>query len=199
MDDRRLCGSLVTPAPPSENPERPFGLRALIFTLGFLVFVLGVLPSSFHLLGKLPLEGWTWSTDVPMFWHGFRQLVGIAVFSGGLWVYAACSAWLIFFGRGPHVEFDPPKVFVASGPYRWMRNPVAASLIVTVLGEAIYFGSFGMLGLVLVGMPLAHWQVTHVEEPRLRQRFGESYDQYCRTVPRWIPRPPQDGVGGSSR
>jgi protein-S-isoprenylcysteine O-methyltransferase Ste14 len=26
------------------------------------------------------------------------------------------------------------------------------------------------------------------EEPALRHAFGASYEQYCREVPRWIPR-----------
>ena len=26
------------------------------------------------------------------------------------------------------------------------------------------------------------------EEPTLRRQFGVSYEQYCRTVGRWIPR-----------
>src|SRR5262249_21389913 len=126
------------------------------------------------------------------FWRGFRQLVGLAVFTIGLAIYLYCSVWLMFFGKGPHVEFDPPKVFVATGPYRWLRNPVAASLIVTVLGEAIYMASIGVGLLVLVGLPLAHLQVTRVEEPRLRKRFGVSYDDYCRRVNRWLPRVPKD-------
>ncbi len=27
-----------------------------------------------------------------------------------------------------------------------------------------------------------------VEEPQLRKRFGKPYEEYCQTVPRWIPR-----------
>jgi protein-S-isoprenylcysteine O-methyltransferase Ste14 len=35
---------------------------------------------------------------------------------------------------------------------------------------------------------LAHAFVLLVEEPGLRRRFGEAYEQYCARVPRWIPR-----------
>jgi protein-S-isoprenylcysteine O-methyltransferase Ste14 len=28
------------------------------------------------------------------------------------------------------------------------------------------------------------------EEPALGRRFGETFAEYRRTVPRWIPRPP---------
>ena len=52
----------------------------------------------------------------------------------------------------------------------------------------VFMGFF--LFLLLLGLPLAHYQVARVEEPRLRQRFGQSYADYCAMVPRWLPRPP---------
>ena len=110
----------------------------------------------------------------------------------------ACSTWLIFYGRGPHVEFDPPKVFVATGPYRWVRNPVVITLLTAVLGEAIFSGSIGIFALLAVGLPLAHYQVTRIEEPRLRGRFGQSYLDYCGSVPRWIPRFPESMRAGAT-
>lgn len=179
-------------SPPPAPAEKPFALRAVAFTAGFLLFILGLVPSLFYLLGRVvgPWAGF-WN-EARFFWDSFRTLVGISVFAAGLMSYLACSAWLIYFGRGPHVEFDPPKVFVASGPYRWVRNPVVLTLMTTVFGEALYFNSWGILLLVVIGMPLAHYQVTRIEEPRLQARFGQSYLDYCERVPRWIPRPPRD-------
>jgi protein-S-isoprenylcysteine O-methyltransferase Ste14 len=58
------------------------------------------------------------------------------------------------------------------------------------LGQALFFASPGIMTLFVLGIPLAQLQVTQIEEPRLRKRFGESYKQYCRTVPRWLPRRP---------
>ena len=194
MDDGGLCGKMVdaSPTPPSP-PEKPFGLRALGYTLGFLVFILGIVPSLFHLgVEALHSDQLDLSDEIRAFWTSFQDLVGIAIFAAGFAAYLFCSAWLIFHGRGPHVEFDPPKVFVATGPYRWVRNPVVICLLTAVFGEAIYLGSIGILLLVLLGLPLAHLQVTKMEEPRLTKRFGQSYLDYCKRVPRWLPRPPQD-------
>jgi protein-S-isoprenylcysteine O-methyltransferase Ste14 len=52
--------------------------------------------------------------------------------------------------------------------------------------------------MVLVSLPHALWALAAlivnlvyiplVEEPGLRARFGPSYDEYCRHVPRIVPR-----------
>jgi protein-S-isoprenylcysteine O-methyltransferase Ste14 len=158
----------------------------------FLLGILGVIPSIFYVCGEWASGSRGFWLIAGRFWAGFRVLVGAALFAIGLAAYSYCSAWLIFFGKGPHVEFDPPKVFVASGPYRWVRNPVVITLLVTVLGEAIWFGSISILVLLAVGLPLAHYQVTRIEEPRLKARFGASYEEYCRRVNRWTPSFPRD-------
>jgi protein-S-isoprenylcysteine O-methyltransferase Ste14 len=162
--------------------------KMVVYTASFLVGILGAVPYGFHHLGQALWPSFAQQYSPP---GVLLHAIGIAVFALGLIGYLICSCWLMIVGKGPHVEFDPPTQFVATGPYRWMRNPVAALLIVTVLGEAIYFVSPGILLLVLIGLPLAHLQVTRIEEPRLRARFGESYEDYCRRVPRWMPRRPQ--------
>ncbi len=175
-----------------EPAECPFGLRGTVYTILFLLFILGLVPSVFYLLEHKVRWGGSFWGIASAFWSGFRGLVGAGIFAIGLATYAACSFWLVFFGKGPHVEFDPPKVFVATGPYRWVRNPVVITLLITVLGEAIYFNSIGIAILLTLGMPLAHYQVTKLEEPLLRKRFGDSYEAYCSRVNRWLPRPPGD-------
>jgi len=80
-------------------------------------------PITLLLAGELPFHRIDFSIEVRTFWLSFMRLCGMAVFTGGFVAYALCSAWLIFHGRGPHVEFDPPKIFVASGPYRWCAIP----------------------------------------------------------------------------
>ncbi len=183
-----VSGGASQPAP---HPEKPFALRSTLYTAGFLIFVLGAVPSLFYILGQWPTTGAALWGSIKGFWISFRVLVGGAVFTIGLAAYLFCSIWLIYFGRGPHVEFDPPKHFVATGPYRWVRNPVVLTLLVTALGEAIFLGSIAVLLFVLVGgAGFAHYQVTRIEEPLLRQRFGDSYVEYCQKVHRWLPKPP---------
>jgi protein-S-isoprenylcysteine O-methyltransferase Ste14 len=175
--------------------EERFALRSVSYTIVFLGLVLGVIPSLFYLAGERML-GSTLSTAtiLAQFCGDMQTLLGASIFCIGLGVYIFCSAWLILYGRGPHVEFDPPKVFVATGPYRYVRNPVAISLVITGAGQAIYFSSLALAILVGLGIVFAHYQATRIEEPRLRLRFGKVYEDYCRKVPRWLPRPPDRDI-----
>ena len=110
-------------------------------------------------------------------------LLGLAVF---IW----CTYDFIARGRGTPNPLDPPKIIVATGPYRWMRNPMYLCATLIILGEAAVFRSATLAlyaGLVLLGF---HLFVTLYEEPSLRRRFGPSYDDYRREVSRWLPRRP---------
>ena len=62
---------------------------------------------------------------------------------------------------------------------------------------ALYFASLGLLIYAAAASIAAHVMIVRVEEPELRERFGESYEAYCRSVPRWLPRWPGTfpGVG----
>lgn len=162
------------------------------YTVLFLSFILGAVPLGFHHLGEFicPREILRPGT--------VQKMLGGAVIAAGLAGYLFCSMWLVVVGKGPFVEFDPPTQFVATGPFRWVRNPIASLLILTVLGEAIFFRSPGIFFLALLGLPLAQLQVTRIEEPRLEERFGREYVEYCRRVPRWIPRRPRRDAAAST-
>jgi protein-S-isoprenylcysteine O-methyltransferase Ste14 len=72
-----------------------------------------------------------------------------------------------------------------SGPMEWL------GLAVLAVGAAIYFRcawEFAARGLGMLAA--AHIFVVLYEEPTLRRQFGESYEEYRRTVPRWIPKLP---------
>ena len=162
-------------------------IKMVVYAVSFLAFILVGVPYAFHYLGKAAYPEYLHERLRPAL---PQHVVGAVIFAIGLIGYLVSSLWLVIVGKGPFVEFDPPKEFVATGPYRWTRNPVAMMLLMTVLGEAVFFGSPGIFTLFVLGIPLAQLQVVCVEEPRLRSRFGESYSEYCRTVPRWLPRPP---------
>ncbi len=89
---------------------------------------------------------------------------------------------------GTPVPVAPPQRLVVTGFNRFVRNPMYVGLIVVVLGQAVLFGSLG-----LVVYALVIWAVTasfvHVyEEPTLARQFGREYDTYRHNVRAWTSR-----------
>jgi protein-S-isoprenylcysteine O-methyltransferase Ste14 len=56
-------------------------------------------------------------------------------------------------------------------------------------GWALFFEGDNTLALCVFWTAVVfHLMVTLYEEPVLKRQFGESYEEYRRAVPRWIPR-----------
>ena len=60
--------------------------------------------------------------------------------------------------------------------------------LAVIWAGALYLASLGATLYAIAISVGAHVMVVHIEEPELRKRFGESYAEYCRSVPRWLPR-----------
>jgi hypothetical protein len=105
-------------------------------------------------------------------------------------LYSACLRLFAIVGEGTPGPWDAPRHFVAMGPYRWVRNPIYVSALLVVLGEAWLFLSLPLLEYAVAMAIACHLFVIGYEEPTLRRSFGESYAEYRRAFPRWIPRPP---------
>ena len=130
------------------------------------------------------------AVDVPR-WLG---PVGIALASAGALLAAACVAVFVTRGRGTPAPFDPPRVFIASGPFRCVRNPMYVGWFAVILGAGLVFRSPSMLILAVGFLLAAHLLVVLYEEPALIARFGDSYREYRKSVPRWfITRPKSRG------
>lgn len=115
-------------------------------------------------------------------WLGLAPIV-----VGGLG-YLWCAGAFAFIGGGTPAPIDPPSTLVVRGPYRFVRNPMYVAVAMVLVGEAIVFESVTLLvyaAFVVFGFHL--WVVSY-EEPTLRRKFGQRYEQYCSVVRRWIPR-----------
>ena len=91
-------------------------------------------------------------------------------------------------GRGTPAPVDPPKVLVVIGFYRYVRNPMYVGVIAANLGHFLWFGYWSLLIYTLVVFVAFNTFVAYYEEPTLRRKFGATYEEYLRKVPRWIPR-----------
>jgi protein-S-isoprenylcysteine O-methyltransferase Ste14 len=152
-------------------------VRNLLFTI--------VVPG----LGGFWAPWWILTRDgrypAPVAWEA------VVVIAAGIALYAWCTWKFAAVGRGTPGPWDAPRRVVATGPYRWVRNPIYISALLVVGGQAWLFGSLPVLAYAGAMALCCHLFVIGYEEPALRRRFGSDYLEYKRTVPRWIPRPPR--------
>lgn len=108
-------------------------------------------------------------------------LAGTAILLWSCWEFA-------FSGRGTPAPIDPPRVLVAEGVYRFVRNPMYLGALFILLGHVLWFQSLRLLITVAAVTAAFHLFVIFYEEPLLRRKFGVSYEEYCQRVSRWVPR-----------
>ena len=90
-------------------------------------------------------------------------------------------------GAGTPAPWAPPQRLVVRGPYRHVRNPMIASVLLMLGAESLFFGSWHLVGWLLVFFLGNAIYFPLVEERALERRFGNDYRLYKANVPRWIP------------
>jgi len=128
------------------------------------------------------------SRGIPFPGLGPLQWPGALLVALGAVGYLLCAKDFALRGRGTPAPIDSPKVLIARGLYRFLRNPMYVSVLLVLCGESLFFESRRLLGYALGVAVMFHLFVLLYEEPTLKEKFGETYVEYCKTVPRWIPR-----------
>jgi protein-S-isoprenylcysteine O-methyltransferase Ste14 len=149
-------------------------LNAALFFSVFMV----ALPAAAHWLLPTPIA-------LPT---AVRWILGETLFVAGVSVWLICLDSFSRHGRGTPFPLDAPSQLVTRGPFSVIRNPIIAAEVAVVWGEVAYFASLGLLLYGVLITVAAHLVVVNVEEPELRNRFGDAYVCYCERVPRWFPR-----------
>ena len=119
---------------------------------------------------------------------GVFRWVGIPLIAVGTGVMLVCIVDFARKGRGTLAPIDPPRNLVASGLYRYVRNPMYVGGLLVLCGEVIFFQSTNLLAYALCWWLAVHLFIVLYEEPHLTSVFGDQYEEYRRAVPRWIPR-----------
>lgn len=73
------------------------------------------------------------------------------------------------------------------GPYAYTRNPLYLGTFIMALGATISVGAVWLALVMGIVFFLNYHYVIQHEEEKLPSYFGESYLQYCKLVPRFIP------------
>ena len=130
-----------------------------------------------------------------------RLAQGLSIAAFGFFVWGARSLRPFDpLGLAPlvaHLRNKPDRtpVFVARGPYRWVRHPLYLAVLVLIWScpdmtmDRLLFVLL-WTGWILLGARL--------EEADLLAEFGDAYRAYCREVPMMIPWPRHPASSGSS-
>ena len=107
-----------------------------------------------------------------------KLIFGLAVFGVVLGLFMA-------FVSG-HVKKN--EELTTTGPYAYTRNPLYLGSIVIAAGFAIAARSWWIVAILVVMFGAIYIPVIRGEEAFLRSAFPDQFDDYCRRVPRLLPR-----------
>jgi len=159
-----------------------------------------------------PMRGWSRTApqrrDPKWLWGLLLEVLGYAVAgAGGLrgatlpaWrlalaaIFLALAAVLSWTGTrslGRFLRFaaalDADHQLVRSGPYRFVRHPIYASMLCLLLGTAS-IAAPPLLFAIALGLFVAGTEIrVHVEDRLLADRFGEEFRAYRRSTAAYIP------------
>ena len=154
---------------------------AVASSVGWFVAVGG----TFGCLLPYLLNDWHFHRPLP-YW-AVAQAAGVVLIGAGL---VPLVQSFIEFDKadGTPVPVASPPRLVVSGFYRYVRNPIYVGFVIILAGQALLFGSPGLLVYTAVawcvGAAAARWY----EEPVLARKFGAEYQAYRRAVRAWLPR-----------
>lgn len=160
-------------------------MRKVLAVVGSAVFL--VIAPGF-VAGLAPWWITHWQMEAPFFGlQLFRWIGGLLLTLGAIGLLDSFVRFALQ-GLGTPAPVFPTRHLVVTGLYRYVRNPMYVTVLVTILGQSLIFGNVRLLEYGgLVWLP-AHLFVLVYEEPTLKASFGSEYKAFCTEVPRWIPR-----------
>ena len=146
--------------------SRELRIRAVVFVLVILLIRLGAFQG--HGLDSDP----------------WRAGLGLFLFAAGL----AFAIWArIHIGRNwgtPMSQKNDPEL-VTSGPYRLVRHPIYAGIVVASIGTAVALSWAWLIAVALAGVYFIYSSI--VEERNLTEQFPDTYPAYRRSTKMIVP------------
>ncbi len=155
-----------------------------LFSIAVLPFTVAVLIPLWLRKGRDP----TGFAVPPSTGETALMFGGAALIALGLVLFASSLRRFANDGKGTLAPWDPPREFVVTGPYRYVRNPMISGVVLILFGEAALMQTREQLMWAVTFLGGNAIMIPLVEEPLLRRKFGTAYEEYCRHVGRLIPR-----------
>ncbi len=92
-----------------------------------------------------------------------------------------------FASSGENIRIEKPtNALVATGPFRFSRNPIYIGLTLGYIGLSLVFNSYWPLPFLTLVLVIMHYGVIRREEVYLEELFGQDYREYKVRVRRWL-------------
>lgn len=132
---------------------------------------------------------WVLKTHFPVFTLNHVILdyfaAGLAL-AGFFIIFISVAAFLRVKTTVNPIKPDSANTLVASGIFRYSRNPMYLGLLLLLLGFAVFLGDIvAFVPAALFVVFITEFQIKP-EEQALREKFGTQYDEYSKRVRRWI-------------
>ena len=112
---------------------------------------------------------------------------GMAAFVVGSALGLASCVTMALRGNGTPLPAETARELVITGPYRFVRNPMALAGVVQTVAVGLMFGSWMVIVVAFAGALAWNLLIRPVEEADLAARFGQPYRRYAEGVRCWIP------------
>ena len=123
---------------------------------------------------------WTWPIPGRLLVAALLAAVGGGFALAGLWAFRKARTTIL-----PH-RLDRTSAFVAHGVYRVTRNPMYLGLLLVLLAWAVRLSNLPALAfLPAFVLYMDRFQI-RPEERVLREKFGDAFADYAKSVRRWI-------------
>src|SRR5215813_6037089 len=126
---------------------------------------------------------WLW--PMPIFGQAVALSLGLVLLVLGVGIAARGRRTMQAAGTNVNPAL-PTNAIVASGPFRFSRNPLYLALTLLYLGLTLAFNTWWGIVVLVPVLIIMHRGVVLREERYLEQKFGETYRQYRSKVRRYL-------------
>lgn len=151
------------------------GMQTLFFWGTFLL----VIP----VVVSLVEAQWMLRIDVPLAVRIAGGVLLVCATTLGIWSAVSMSVK----GEGTPLPSQMARRLVTTGPYRYVRNPMAVAGIAQGVAVGLLLGSWMVVAYSLFGSILWNTVVRPLEEADLESRFGSDFAAYRSRVACWVP------------